>query len=85
MVIFGHRGWRVALYGINFDFSKSTLRPDSDPVLEKVLALLRARPDMKLEIQGHTDNVRGDDYNQKLSAARAGAVVACFLNLRRSG
>jgi outer membrane protein OmpA-like peptidoglycan-associated protein len=66
----------VALYGINFDFNKSTLRPDSDPVLEKVLALLQARADLKLEVQGHTDNVGGDDYNQKLSEARAGAVVA---------
>jgi outer membrane protein OmpA-like peptidoglycan-associated protein len=66
----------VALYGINFDFNKATLRPDSDPVLRKVLALLQARPDLKLEVQGHTDNVGGDDYNQKLTEARPGAVVA---------
>lgn len=66
----------VALYGINFDFNKSTLRPDSAPVLEQVLALMSSRPDLKLEIQGHTDNVGSDDYNQKLSESRAKAVVA---------
>jgi OmpA-OmpF porin, OOP family len=65
----------IALYGINFDFNKATLRADSDPTLEKVLALLQARPELKLEIQGHTDNVGADDYNQKLSEARANAVV----------
>jgi outer membrane protein OmpA-like peptidoglycan-associated protein len=69
------RDCHVALYGILFDFNKATLRPDSDPVLEKVLALMNARADLKVEVQGHTDNVGGDDYNLKLSEARAGAVV----------
>lgn len=66
----------VALYGIHFDFNKATLRPDSDPVLQKVLSLLNARPALTLEVQGHTDNVGGADYNQKLSEARARTVVA---------
>jgi outer membrane protein OmpA-like peptidoglycan-associated protein len=70
------RDCHVALYGIHFDFNKSTLRTDSEPVLEKVLALLQARTDLKVELQGHTDNVGGDDYNQKLSDARANAVTA---------
>ena len=70
------RDCHVSLYGIHFDFNKSTLRPDSDPVLQKVLSLLKARPDLMLEVQGHTDNVGGDDYNQKLSEARANTVVA---------
>jgi OmpA-OmpF porin, OOP family len=69
------RDWHVALYGIQFDFNKATLRPDSVVVLEKILALLKARPDLKLEVQGHTDNVGGDDYNQKLSESRANAVL----------
>ncbi len=69
------RDCHVALYGIHFDFNKSTLRPDSEPVLEEILALLKARPELKLEVQGHTDNVGGDDYNQKLSDSRANAVL----------
>jgi outer membrane protein OmpA-like peptidoglycan-associated protein len=70
----------VALYGINFDFNKATLRPDSEPTLEKVLALLQARPDLSLEVQGHTDNVGSDDYNLKLSDARAASVVAWLVS-----
>jgi outer membrane protein OmpA-like peptidoglycan-associated protein len=70
----------VALYGINFDFNKATLRPDSDPTLEKVLTLLQARPDLKLEVQGHTDNVGSDDYNLKLSDARAASVVTWLVS-----
>ena len=69
------RDCHVALYGIHFDFNKATLRPDSGVVLEKILALLTARPELKLEVQGHTDNVGGDDYNQKLSESRANAVL----------
>ena len=69
------RDCHVALYGIHFDFNKATLRADSDPVLQKVQALLQARPDLKLEVQGHTDNVGGADYNQKLSESRAKSVV----------
>lgn len=70
----------VALYGLNFDFNKATLRPDSDPVLQKVLALLKSRPDLKLEVQGHTDNVGSDDYNLKLSDARAASVAAWLVS-----
>jgi outer membrane protein OmpA-like peptidoglycan-associated protein len=69
------RDCHVALYGIHFDFNKATLRPDSEPILQKIQALLKARPDVKLEVQGHTDNVGGDDYNQKLSDSRANAVL----------
>ena len=65
----------VAVYGVLFDFNKSTLQPASDPVLRKILDLLKKTPALKLEIQGHTDNVGNDAYNQTLSEARAKAVV----------
>jgi len=58
-----------------FDFNKSTLQPDSDPVLQQILDLLKKNPTQKLEVQGHTDNVGGDAYNQTLSEARAKAIV----------
>jgi outer membrane protein OmpA-like peptidoglycan-associated protein len=66
----------VALYGVLFDFNKSTLKPDSDPVLERVLDLLKKDATLKIEVQGHTDNVGGDAYNQKLSESRAASVAA---------
>jgi outer membrane protein OmpA-like peptidoglycan-associated protein len=65
----------VAIYGVLFDFNKSTLQPASDPVLRQILDLLKRTPALKLEIQGHTDNVGNDAYNQTLSEARAKAVV----------
>ena len=65
----------VALYGVLFDFDKSTLQPVSDAVLEKILALLKQDAALKLEIQGHTDNVGNEAYNLKLSDARARSVV----------
>ena len=65
----------VAIYGVLFDFNKSTLQPASDPVLQQILDLLKKNPTQKIEVQGHTDNVGGDAYNQTLSDARAKAIV----------
>jgi outer membrane protein OmpA-like peptidoglycan-associated protein len=65
----------VALYGVNFDFAKASLRPDSEPVLARAAAALQADASL-VEVQGHTDNVGGDDYNLKLSQARAETVKA---------
>lgn len=66
----------VALYGVLFDFNKSTLQAASDGALQQVAALMAANPSLKIEIQGHTDNVGGDAYNQTLSEARAHSVMA---------
>jgi outer membrane protein OmpA-like peptidoglycan-associated protein len=65
---------RLPLYGVQFDFDKATLRPDSAPVLDKALQVLRARPAVKAAVQGHTDNVGTDAHNQALSTARAQSV-----------
>jgi len=65
----------VAIYGVLFDFNKSTLQPASDATLQPVANLMAADKSLKLEIQGHTDNVGADAYNQTLSEARAKAVV----------
>jgi outer membrane protein OmpA-like peptidoglycan-associated protein len=75
-----NRDCHVAVYGIQFDFNKSTIRADSEPTLQNVLGILKAQPDLKLEIQGHTDNVGGDEYNQKLSESRAASVVTWLTN-----
>jgi len=69
---------RVALY-INFDFNKATLRPDAKPIIAQVLKLLQDNPDLKLSIEGHTDNVGSHDYNVKLSQTRAAAVVSSLV------
>jgi outer membrane protein OmpA-like peptidoglycan-associated protein len=66
----------VALYGVLFDFNKSSLQASSDATLQPVAKLMAADKTLKLEVQGHTDNVGNDAYNQTLSEARAKAVVA---------
>ena len=69
----------VALYGIYFDTDKSTLKPESQATLQQLLALLLAHPDMKLEVQGHTDSTSTPAHNQKLSEERAASVKAWLL------
>lgn len=70
------RTCHVALYGVLFDFDKATLRPESDPVLGRVQAMLEKDAAAKVEVQGHTDGVGSDAYNQTLSEARARSVAA---------
>jgi outer membrane protein OmpA-like peptidoglycan-associated protein len=65
----------LALTGVLFDFNKSTLKPESDALLRQVAMLITQDPTLTLEIQGHTDNVGSDAYNQPLSEARAHSVV----------
>ncbi len=67
---------RVAVYGINFDTGKASIRPESVPVLEQIQRLLVEHPELKLRVEGHTDNVGQPAANLKLSQARAGAVVS---------
>ena len=66
---------RVNLYGILFDFDRDTLRPNSRPTLEEIAKLMQAKPSLKLQIVGHTDNQGTGPYNLDLSARRAGRVV----------
>ena len=64
----------IEVYGVNFDFDKAVLRPDSEPMLKQVLALFIRTPGFNAEVGGHTDNIGTPDYNAKLSNARAAAV-----------
>lgn len=61
-----------------FDFNNARLKAESEGVLQRVmacLACLQQDPTLKLEVRDHTDDVGGDDYNQKLSDACASAVL----------
>jgi outer membrane protein OmpA-like peptidoglycan-associated protein len=69
---------RVALY-INFDVDASTLRPDTEAAIAEIKALLDSNPELKLSIEGHTDNTGGADRNRELSSARASSVMAALL------
>src|SRR5258706_15116543 len=67
----------VALY-INFDFNKADIKPDSQPIIEQILKLLKNNPGLKLAIEGHTDNVGTPAYNKQLSDARARSVMVAL-------
>lgn len=69
---------RVALYGLLFDTDKAELKPESDPTLAEIAALLKGNPTLAVVVVGHTDNVGAYDYNIDLSKRRAAAVVAAL-------
>lgn len=66
----------VALHNILFDTGKATIKPESASALAVIGDVLKADPELKLEIQGHTDNVGVAAANLKLSQDRAAAVKA---------
>jgi OOP family OmpA-OmpF porin len=65
---------RVATQGIYFDTGSDRIRPESSPTLKEIGAMLKDHPDLKLAIEGHTDNVGAAAANQALSEKRAAAV-----------
>jgi outer membrane protein OmpA-like peptidoglycan-associated protein len=68
------RGLIVNMSDVLFDTAKYSLRPGAREKLAKVAGIISGHPGLKLEVEGHTDNVGGDDYNQKLSEQRGIAV-----------
>jgi outer membrane protein OmpA-like peptidoglycan-associated protein len=57
-----------------FDFNKYTLKPEAREKLAKVSGILLAYPGLKVQVEGYTDNIGSDEYNQKLSEERADGV-----------
>jgi outer membrane protein OmpA-like peptidoglycan-associated protein len=68
------RGLIMNMSDVLFDFGKYTLKPDAQVKLAKVSGILLAHPGLTLQVEGYTDNVGSEEFNQKLSEQRAGAV-----------
>jgi outer membrane protein OmpA-like peptidoglycan-associated protein len=68
------RGLIVKMSDVLFDTGKYTLKPNTQISLAKVSGILQAYPGLKLQVEGYTDSVGSDEYNQKLSENRADAV-----------
>jgi len=64
----------IVLEGIEFEFQKATITAESDRRLQKTLKILQAFPDYTFSLEGHTDDIGGRQFNQKLSLDRASAV-----------
>jgi outer membrane protein OmpA-like peptidoglycan-associated protein/tetratricopeptide (TPR) repeat protein len=67
-------GKSIILKNVFYDFDKYELREDSKVELGKLVTFLNKYPKVKFEISGHTDNMGGKEYNQKLSEQRAKSV-----------
>jgi OOP family OmpA-OmpF porin len=70
---------KAAVYGIYFDTGKSVVKPESNPSLEEITRLLKQNGSLTLFVVGHTDNVGALEYNLKLSADRAEAIVKALI------
>jgi outer membrane protein OmpA-like peptidoglycan-associated protein len=68
------RGLIVNMSDVLFGFNQYTLKPDAREKLAKVSGILLAYPGLAVQVEGYTDNVGSDQYNQKLSQQRADVV-----------
>ena len=68
------RGLIVNMSDVLFDTAKFTLRPQAREKLAKVAGIVAGHPGLRLDVEGYTDSVGGDDYNQQLSEHRGESV-----------
>jgi outer membrane protein OmpA-like peptidoglycan-associated protein len=72
---------KIITYGITFDIGKATIKPESMGEINRFVKLMQDNPDLKFEVQGHTDNTGSAATNQTLSEQRAKAIVAKMVEL----
>ncbi len=70
----------IALY-INFDTGKADIKPESQGIIGQIATLLKENPDLRVSIEGHTDNVGQPEANEALSEKRATAVASAVAAL----
>jgi len=68
------RGLIVNMSDVLFDTAKYTLKPGAREKLAKISGIVLAYPGLKLDVEGHTDSIGSEEYNQELSENRAGSV-----------
>jgi len=72
---------KIVTHGINFDIDKATIRPESMGTLNEIKTIMTDNPDLKFEIDGHTDNSGTPAHNLTLSQERAEAVKAQLVSM----
>ena len=63
-----------------FDFDKIIIKPAGFDFLDKVVSVLKSRPELFVKIQGHTDSIGTKAYNDVLSLKRANAVKTYLMD-----
>ena len=69
----------AVVYGIHFEFASAALRPESQPVIDEIVAVMSRHPDWTLRVAGHTDDIGGAASNLDLSRRRAESVKAALV------
>jgi OOP family OmpA-OmpF porin len=72
---------KIVTHGINFDIDKSTIKPESMGTLNMIVQVMKDNPDIKFEIDGHTDNSGTAGHNLTLSQQRADAVKMQLISM----
>lgn len=74
------RGCWVLQQDYLFDFDKAVVKSDYYPVLDGVVQIMNANPNLSVRLEGHTDSIGAAAYNQRLSEKRARAVMTYLIN-----
>src|SRR5580704_8913447 len=74
------RGLKVNIADVLYDTGKHDLRSPAREALAKLSGIVIAHPGLKLQVEGYTDSVGGDTFNQTLSENRANSVRAYLIN-----
>jgi outer membrane protein OmpA-like peptidoglycan-associated protein len=77
------RDGRAATQGILFGYNSARIRPESTPTLEAIAQMMADHPELRLDVEGHTDADGEEGYNQTLSEQRAAAVTAYLVEQHR--
>jgi outer membrane protein OmpA-like peptidoglycan-associated protein len=72
---------KIVTHGINFDINKADIKPESMGTLNTIVEILKKNPEVKFEVQGHTDNSGIAANNLALSQKRADAVKQQLVSL----
>jgi outer membrane protein OmpA-like peptidoglycan-associated protein len=73
-------GKTLVIDNVYFEIDKSVLKEESFPVLDEIIAAMIDQPELKVEIDGHTDSDGSKEHNQKLSEGRAISVKTYFIS-----
>ena len=73
-------GKKLVVENVYFETDKSVLKEESFPVLDEIIEAMKEQPQLKVEIDGHTDAQGTKEHNQKLSEDRAKSVAAYFIS-----
>ncbi len=76
---------KIVTHGITFDIDKADIKPQSMGTLNMIVSVLKANPDLKFEIDGHTDNTGQAAHNLTLSQQRAESVKAQLIKMGIDG